>query len=194
MKSLEDNIKNLDSLAAASDTVEHIMQKFSDLEMRRRLEGIRVPYATQYQGVNLMISVCNAMLQRDERHDDDTLTQKFCEENEAEPEAGRGDYHAPFHNPVLPLQKELNQNNSVMNTSMQSEPEMRKSQGSRKSVPFNEAGGTLNIPRQSGEGRQGQLHASFPNSKNGKRKLSNKDMPVDGAKYVTTSMKSSKYT
>jgi len=78
MKSLEDNIKNLDSLAAASDTVEHIMQKFSDLEMRRRLEGIRVPYATQYQGVNLMISVCNAMLQRDERHDDDTLTEKFC--------------------------------------------------------------------------------------------------------------------
>lgn len=43
---------------------------------------------------------------------------------------------------------------SVMNTSMQSEPEMRRSQESRKSVPYQDAGTTLNVPPQIGTGQR----------------------------------------
>ena len=68
--------------------------------MIKRLDTIRVPYATMHCMQNGMFSLNNGLIANDQKTDDNFITQSYQDEFEEEPPQIRGDFHIPQNNKV----------------------------------------------------------------------------------------------
>ena len=93
-------MESRDAIIIAHGVTGDIVESYERAVTLKRLEGVRLPYASSHSWNNGEYSISNALIGRDEKEDDVYICVEWQKENDDEPKLITADYHIPKTNKV----------------------------------------------------------------------------------------------
>ena len=97
---LEIGMESRDAIIVAHGVTGDIVEAYERAVTLKRLEGVRLPYASSHSWNNGEYSISNALIGKDEKEDDVHICVEWQQDNEEEPRLITADYHIPKTNKV----------------------------------------------------------------------------------------------